>query len=515
MTRFPASVLARRSRTGDYIRVLATVADYARATGVCFASDRTIADKLGLSRGGVNRLLGKAEQDGLLASEFNAKRGTMDRRIRPFPADALAVCVSTHALAKIPGSRFKVYAFLSLRQHLGEETPVRLVAERCALSVETARAGVAELLAEGWISREGDTGRACRYTVHPQPLRGVATQSALFPQPRQSAQNTGSQAQEQPDRDTDDDVGVAVCEGQIALFDAEDTGSTPLGSVTGSPLDSVTATPLVPVTQTRSLEHDLLNRRSTEGGCGSGEAATSVPREALAGSQPVDAVAAGAPSRPAASPDPRKTAPAPEHSTLPPLTVSAEIHQVLRLVPDLVARMSRWQQREAARAIGRAIREVDGDVQRVADRLLRRAALDAPQEVRDPYAWLVHRGVKRRGCHLAGCESGTDLVLGGLCTTCAYHLEGAQHRHALRRESRRRPGADAAHVAAGLENRGGRTSAACESTKAGGGPYPDNAAALRPPRAAPVPVTARDDPADGIALREMLAARRRAREAAA
>ncbi|MQS16195.1 hypothetical protein F7Q99_29190 [Streptomyces kaniharaensis] len=52
-------------------------------------------------------------------------------------------------------------------------------------------------------------------------------------------------------------------------------------------------------------------------------------------------------------------------------------------------------------------------------------------------AWLTGRGLPRRGCDLASCESGTNVELDGECQACAYHVEGAQHRHAMRRQAER------------------------------------------------------------------------------
>ncbi|MET8629620.1 hypothetical protein ABZW30_38825 [Kitasatospora sp. NPDC004669] len=58
-------------------------------------------------------------------------------------------------------------------------------------------------------------------------------------------------------------------------------------------------------------------------------------------------------------------------------------------------------------------------------------------EIHDAYAWLTGRGLPRRGCHLPSCESGTNVELDGECQTCAYHVEDAQHRYAMRRQAER------------------------------------------------------------------------------
>ncbi|WBP91969.1 hypothetical protein [Kitasatospora cathayae] len=228
----------------------------------------------------------------------------------------------------------------------------------------------------------------------------------------------------------------------------------------------------------------------------------------------------------------------PKTGALPPMTVSAEVHQVLRLVPDLVNRMNRWQQREAARAVGQAIREVGGDVERVAQRLERRYVLER-DEIRDPYAWLAapgrNRGLVRRGCHLPTCESGTDVELGGECQTCAYHVEGAQHRHAKRRQAARDQVLAEARTTSALApadtpdhadqaeeqhpaycDRHLRTVLPCGLCA----PLMDQPVLPEVPRAidgaelppVTVPAWMTEDNSEGIAFREQLAARRRERE---
>ncbi|MFF7995083.1 hypothetical protein ACFZDG_35600 [Kitasatospora xanthocidica] len=531
VTRFPAAWL--RDFTGDLLRVVTTVRDYGRKSGRCWAADATIAEQLGLSRGGVNRLLGKAEQADLVRSEHNPSTGTRNRWVRPMADDELAVCVSAHARASLSGTRFKVYCGLSLREHLGETTSARQLAKLSGVGAETARVVAAELVADGWVSRTGDEGRAFRYTVHAVPLAVVAPQLSLIQQPQRSAQPA---AAEDAEADFPEDT---VCPGQLDLSDSEQGDWTPLDLVTGTPLDSVTATPPVLIALTGSLDQDLVKKPSVRGGCSSGVADTSVPRgpveDPAAAAEPTYRAGVVAPSA-----DLQTQAPAPTKTpVLSPMTVSADIHQVLRLVPGLVARMSRWQQRESARAIGAAIREVGGDVERVVDRVERRYALLLnDDEVRDPYAWLAHRAVRRRGCDLASCESGKDMDHGGDCQSCAFRIEGAQARHAERRQQRGDLVA-AARGCSGSEPGDGTSEGArplavaplpeprrCPRHRATAVPcglcarpaeQPESRirlADLPPSDLAPTwPVQA--DTADGVSLREQLAARRIARELAA
>ncbi|WP_404870962.1 hypothetical protein ACI1MP_37555 (plasmid) [Kitasatospora griseola] len=438
-TRFPVAWLARF--TGDQIRAVTVVGDYCRSkAGYCWASNATIAGGLGLHEKTAASLL--REVEGVLVECDHRAGGTVARRVEQAGRDVRAVWISAVARNLLSGTRFKVYCALSYREHLETTTSARQLAALCGLRAETARVVAAELVAEGWVSREGEVGGAFRYTVHPVPLVGVVTQEALFAQPQKGRPQAES-------ADVEDVEEVSGCPGQLDLFSLPEAVDTPLVSAPPSPLDLAPPSPLVSAPQSSSLDQAPVNKPlRAVGGCGSGVAETSVPRDAA----PADPVAAVAEQAAvvaclvAASPEPPKTPsatttnPTNGTSAVPSMTVSAEVHQVLRLVPDLVNRMDRWQQREVARAVGQAIREVGGDVERVAQRLERRYVLER-DEIRDPYAWLAapgrNRGLVRRGCHLPTCESGTDVELGGECQTCAYHVEGAQHRHAKRRQAER------------------------------------------------------------------------------
>ncbi|MEU9044546.1 MULTISPECIES: hypothetical protein [unclassified Kitasatospora] len=536
-TRFPVAWLAQF--TGDQIRAVTVVGDYCRSkAGYCWASNATIATGLGLHERTVAALLRKVE--GVLVECEHRQGGTIARRVEQAGRDVRAVWISAVARNLLSGTRFKVYCALAYREHLETTTSAKQLAVLCGLRAETARVVAAQLVAEGWVSRKGESGGAYRYTVHPVPLVGVVTQEALFAQPQQ-ARPLAEPA------DIEEAEGAAVCVGQLDLFSLVEPVETPL--------DLIPPSPLVSAPQSSSLDQALVNKPTPAVvGCGSGEAATSVPcdtrvREAVATpavelvpavARQTDVVAA----RIAASPEPPKTPGAtmtnPKIGALPPMTVSAEVHQVLRLVPDLVNRMNRWQQREVARAIGQAIREEGGDVERVAQRLERRYVLER-DEIRDPYAWLAvpgrNRGLVRRGCHLPSCESGTDVELGRDCQTCAYHLEGAQHRHAKRRQAEReqaqaRTQSGAATTPTPADTHGPvdqaeeqrpaycdrhvRTELPCGLCA----PLLDQPALPKIPRAidgaelppVTVPAWMTVDRSEGISLREQLAARRRERE---
>ncbi|GAB2717093.1 hypothetical protein [Kitasatospora kifunensis] len=447
--RFPVAWLAHF--TGDQIRAVSVVGDYCRSkAGYCWASNATIAGGLNLHERTVAALL--REVEGVLVQCEHRKGGTIARRVEQAGRDVRAVWISAVARNLLSGNRFKVYCAMSYREHLETTTSAKQLAGLCGLRAETARVIAAQLVAEGWVTRHGDEGKAYRFTVNAVPLVGVATQEALFAQPQQRARQ-----QEQVEEAGPAAEQGGVCAGQLDLFALMEAEETPLVSAPTSPLDLTPPSPLGSAPQSSSLDQALLIKPlPAVRGCGSGVAATSVPRgarvrEAELTSEvelvtALPALASGVAGRVAAAPEPRKTASTPKQSTLPPLTVTNEIRQVLSLVPELVDRMNRWQQREAAKAIGRAIREVGGDVERVAQRLGRRYVLEC-DGIRDPYAWLAGkdpvtgkdrgRGLVRRGCHLASCESGTDVDLGGDCQTCAYHVEGAQARHAERSQAQR------------------------------------------------------------------------------
>ncbi|MFE2412303.1 hypothetical protein ACFXDE_28545 [Kitasatospora sp. NPDC059408] len=521
---------------------MTVVGDYCRSkAGYCWASNATIAGGLGLHERTVAALLRKAE--GVLVECEHRQGGTIARRVEQAGRDVRAVWISAVARNLLSGTRFKVYAALSYREHLETTTSARQLAVLCGLRAETARVVAAQLVAEGWVSRDGEVGGAYRYTVHPVPLVGVVTQEALFAQPQQA----------RPQAKPADVEEVSGCAGQLDLFSLMESVETPLVSAPPSPLDLTPPSPLVSAPQSSSLDQALPNKPlRAVGGCGSGVAETSVPRDTrvyASDSALVDPVPAVAEQTSvvarlvAASPELQKTPSTTtnsktEASAVPSMTVSAEVHQVLRLVPDLVNRMNRWQQQEVARAVGQAIREVGGDVERVAQRLERRYVLER-DKIRDPYAWLAapgrNRGLVRRGCHLPTCESGTDVELGGECQTCAYHVEGARHRHAKRRQAERDQVLAKARTAPALGpadidgqteqveeqqlaycDRHMRTVLPCGLCA----PLLDQPALSEVPRAiggaelppVTVPTWMTVDNSEGVAFREQLAARRRERE---
>ncbi|WP_188302628.1 MarR family transcriptional regulator [Streptomyces sp. CBMA123] len=253
--------------TGDLIRVVTLVQDYGWKSGFCFAADETLGRQLGLSRGGVNRLIARAKAKDLVRATRNPATGTMNRRVRPPADDELTVCVGSYARASLAGTRFKVYALLTLRQHFPEPTPVVRIARECGMKEATAREAVAELLAQGWVSRRAGGRRAYRYVVHPVPLRVPNGQpeslpSGHVPAPRSAGGSAG------------DGVGVLATGPDSRHGDSLDPCREAAGSVTADPPAPVTLATPYSVAETRSSQHDLLNTPAVVGGCPSREPAT-------------------------------------------------------------------------------------------------------------------------------------------------------------------------------------------------------------------------------------------------
>ncbi|MFF2619758.1 hypothetical protein [Kitasatospora sp. NPDC058046] len=107
--------------------------------------------------------------------------------------------------------------------------------------------------------------------------------------------------------------------------------------------------------------------------------------------------------------------------------MSIAAYCVLKEAAALLPLMTVWEQREAARAAGAAVRDVAGDVGRVAGRLRHRLA--TATSIASPYGWLVRIGLRHASdCGRAECESMIDVVTGLECVACRYLVEGAISR---------------------------------------------------------------------------------------
>ncbi len=110
-------------------------------------------------------------------------------------------------------------------------------------------------------------------------------------------------------------------------------------------------------------------------------------------------------------------------AALPQLSLSSAAYYVLRETATLLPLMTTWEQREAARAAGAAVRDVAGDIERVVRRLRFRYA--TATSITSPYGWLVRIGLRRiSDCGRVECESAIDVVTGQECVPCGYLLEG-------------------------------------------------------------------------------------------
>ncbi|MFB8241675.1 hypothetical protein ACFC58_34580 [Kitasatospora purpeofusca] len=163
----------------------------------------------------------------------------------------------------------------------------------------------------------------------------------------------------------------------------------------------------------------------------SGEAETGVPT--VAGGARTRARNPDAVRRPhgSSASRPEVTSGRPPRPALPQLNMSAAAYRVLQEAAVLLPLMTVWEQREAARAVGAAVRDVAGDIGRVARRLRFRVA--SATAIASPYGWLVRIGLRRASdCGRVECESGIDVVTGLECVPCGYLVEGAisRSRHA-------------------------------------------------------------------------------------
>ncbi|MFE2727120.1 hypothetical protein [Kitasatospora sp. NPDC059327] len=163
----------------------------------------------------------------------------------------------------------------------------------------------------------------------------------------------------------------------------------------------------------------------------SGEAELGVPTVA-GGARAHARNCAPARERPGSTPSGTPVLPGPRAgAALPRLSMSIAAHRVLQEAAVLLPLMSAWEQREAARAAGAAVRDVAGDIARVVRRLRFRIA--SATSIASPYGWLVRIGLRRASdCGRVECESGIDVVTGRECVPCGYLVEGAisRSRHA-------------------------------------------------------------------------------------
>ena len=438
-TRFRVAWLAAFS--GDLIRAVTVVGDYCLSkAGYCWASNATIANGLGLHEKAVAAMLRQVE--GVLVECERRQGGTVARRVEQAGRDVRAVWISSVARNTLTGNRFKVYCALSYREHLETTTSARQLAGLCGLRAETARVIAAQLVAEGWVSREGESGGAYRYSVHAVAVAGVATQEALFAQPRQLPRQLPRRPEEPAEaREVEK---ATVCAGQMALFAFTEAEETPLGSTPPSPLDLVPPSPLGSAPQSSSLDQALVNRHPTAvGGGRSGAAETSVPRDAharevrvreaddLAVHSGEDGPLRGERQKISSTGDVQERSgpaaggwrpvPLPPQDLLLALAPVESLWERLdrRWARDKIIDAARLELALVARWTGR-----QGADQALAERLTHRLRVQGGSAlVSDPVGWLLGKGLPRRQeCAHGACDDGVRLDTGAACATCEMRI---------------------------------------------------------------------------------------------
>ncbi|MFI5534128.1 hypothetical protein ACIA8O_36885 [Kitasatospora sp. NPDC051853] len=437
--RFPVAWLSQH--TGDTIRTVTAVADYARRSGSCWASNATLADALELHEKTVAAALREVEGVLVLADQ-PSPNGTLGRRARPVGEDELAVTISASARNALSAHRFKVYAAISLRSDLGRSASAPALARICGMGRETCRTIAQSLVADGWVSREVKVGRSPVYVVHPAPVAGVATQLVLFPQPRQSARPAGVPAVE------DGLPGLldGVPEGQLVLFGegAEET-VTPLVPAPATPLVSLPQTPLVPAPQTSHLQQASPNKPLAVDGCFSRVAEPLVTRDAPAREgtpvRPGPVAPFGGPLRGDRQPSPGTTGtghglrPGPRTDQVRLLSrgvgLDSDLQVALRPVEDLMRHLVGTSTREFLAVRVRAELENTARwtgtghapaalAERLAWRLKRQGGSAL---VGDPVGWMLRRGLPQaRCCGHEACDDGIRLDSGLDCVTCELRV---------------------------------------------------------------------------------------------
>ncbi|MEV4559078.1 helix-turn-helix domain-containing protein [Kitasatospora sp. NPDC049285] len=437
--RFPAAWLTRY--TGDTIRTVTTVADYARRSGSCWASNATLASALGLHEKTVAATLREVEGILVLADQ-PSPNGTLGRRARPVGEDELAVTISSLARNALSGHRFKVYCAISLRSDLGLSASASALAQACGMSAEACRTIARDLVADGWVSRDAPVGRAPKYDVHPAPVAGAAAQLALFAQPRQSARPEGVPGLE---GDVADPADV-VCEGQLALFgEGSEELLTPLVPAPVTPLLSLPQAPLVAAPQTGHLQQAHFNKPSAVDGCFSRVADTLVTRDAHAredvpaGRGPVDAF--GRPLRgdkqasrvgTGTKAGNRSGQQSGVRLLRWDIGLDVDLRVALQPAEDLLRRVTSTSTREF---LAGHVRAALGNISRwtgaahaptaLAERLTWRLKRQGGSAlVDDPIGWMLRRGLPQgQSCSNQACDDGIRLDSGADCVTCELRVE--------------------------------------------------------------------------------------------
>ncbi|MCC9310130.1 hypothetical protein LN042_24190 [Kitasatospora sp. RB6PN24] len=420
---------------------MTAVADYGRRSGSCWASNRTLAVGLGLHEKTVAAALRLVEGE-LVLAEHHSPTGTLSRRVKPVSEDELAVTISAAARNRLSGYRFKVYCAISVRSDLGQSASAAQLAQACGMTPEGARTTARDLVTEGWVTRDGSSGGAPKYVVHPVPLAGVAVQLGLFPQPQQSARPEAVPA-------LDEVTEGWFCTGQMALFGEDAEWETPLDSAPATPLDRLPEAPLGSAPLTGHLQQAGVNRQLTVDGCLSRVAVTLVTRDAGAregaSGRAQSVVAAGGRS-PLRGEQPKiaavsRVTPSGTGGARTGRWLDAPVGSVFGLPQGLRVALAPavglWRRLERSGTREFIASQVMAELRRVsvwtgpaaapaalALRLTRRLDRQGgPSRVTDPVGWFLSRGLPQgQVCARTSCDDGIRLDTGSLCDTCEMRL---------------------------------------------------------------------------------------------
>ena len=157
-TVFPVAWLTQYSAEG--IRVLTLLGDLQRGEEGCAATDQELADRLAMTRNGVNRIILRFEDQDLdwsgLVRSSTTERGSYAgkrRLVRPVPEGTDLITVSAHARDLLRAQLFLVYCALSQWDGTGQAVTVARVAAACNVINHTARKAIDQLVAGGWVTQ--------------------------------------------------------------------------------------------------------------------------------------------------------------------------------------------------------------------------------------------------------------------------------------------------------------------------------------------------------------------------
>ena len=157
LTRFPVSWLTQYGP--EEIRVLTLLQDL-QALDAGGATDQELADRLGLTRNGVNRIILRLEDRDLdwsgLVRSTSTERGSYAgkyREVRPVPEDTDLITVPMRARDQLRGLHFMLYGALSQWDSTGEAVTIAQISAACATIPHTARRTIGQLVDAGWVTQ--------------------------------------------------------------------------------------------------------------------------------------------------------------------------------------------------------------------------------------------------------------------------------------------------------------------------------------------------------------------------